>query len=186
MEKLSIRLIQMPLFSYTHQSAMNLYVDLLVFQFESPENVYWIGYMSGEWNQNVFLPVAEPEFVNTIGLICKLDALISFVVVVVVVLVEGKILWVGEGDGDGDCDGERLNKFLIGSAVGNVSLICGDFLAGGVDGVSSISNCFCWFCNLNETKKNIEWREWKWIEYERKSIRFVQETKYDLHTKIFY
>lgn len=89
--------------------------------------------------KNVCVPVAEPEFVGVLHLICKLDALISFDV-----LVEGKTLCVGEGDGDGDCDGERLKKLLIGSAVGNVSLICGDFLAVGCDdGVSSISNYFC-------------------------------------------
>lgn len=95
-----------------------------------------------------FLPVAEAELIDVSHLICKLDVLISFVDLV----VEGKSLWVGEGDGDsdgdgdgdgdGDCDGERLNKFLIGSAVGNVSLICGDFFAGGSDGDSSISNYF--------------------------------------------
>lgn len=55
-------------------------------------------------------------------------------------LFEGNVLWVGEGDGDGDGDGERLNKLLIGSAVGNVSLIWGDFLAGGVGGVDAVSS----------------------------------------------
>ena len=65
-------------------------------------------------------------------------------VVVVVVVIGGKScfrFWVGEGDGD------RLNKFFIGSVVGNVSLICGDFSAGN-DGVSSIFSCtiFYGFC----------------------------------------
>lgn len=93
------------------------------------------------------LPVAEPAFVGVLRLIGKLDALISFDV-----LVDGESLCVGEGDGDG----ERLNKFLIGSAVGNVSLICGDFLAGACDpsdGVSSISDYFCRSAHENEEKK---------------------------------
>lgn len=66
-------------------------------------------------------------------LVCKLAALMSFVV------DEGKIcfrLWVGEGEGVVD----RPSKFLIGSVVGNVRLICGDFSAAGNDDVLSISN----------------------------------------------
>lgn len=75
-----------------------------------------------------YVPVAEPTFVDDVShLVWKLGA--SFV-------VGGKScfrFWVGEGDG------ERLNKFFIGSVAGNVSLICGDSSAGTDDASSMFS-----------------------------------------------
>lgn len=98
------------------------------------------------------LPVAEPTFSDISHLVCKLVVLLSFIV------DEGNIcfrLWVSEVEGVV----ERPNTVLIGSVVGDVSLICGDFSAVFIGSSSTISSIFVDLTLLNkiyiknETKK---------------------------------
>lgn len=87
----------------------------------------------------VCLPVAEPIFNDVSHLVCKLVGAAAAAALMSFVVDEGNIcflLWVGEGEGEGVVD--RPNTFLIGSVVGNVNLICGDFSAAGNDDGSSI------------------------------------------------